>query len=90
MSRHKNGYTLTRNEHSEAGKIIEQRRMELNLSIWQVACLTKLSESTIRLLECRGVANACVGTLLSVCDVLNLDPMNLIEADTGKSYGRLQ
>ena len=90
MSRYKNGYTLTRNDRSNSGKIIEQKRMELDLSIWQVACLTRLSDSTIRLMECRGVMNARVDTLLAVCDVLSLNPMKLIEADTGKRYDGIQ
>ena len=49
--RYRGGYTMTRNERSVSGKIIEQARMEKDLSIWQVACLTKLSDSTIRNME---------------------------------------
>lgn len=88
--RTKDGYTMTRNERSVSGKIIETARMEKNLSIWQVACLTKLSDSTIRNMECNGVMFTRVNTLLAVCEVLDLDPMKLIEADTGKRYDGLQ
>ena len=88
--RSKGGYTMTRNERSVSGKIIETARMEKDLSIWQVSCLTKLSDSTIRNMEFNGVMFTRVNTLLAVCEVLDLDPMKLIEADTGKRYDGLQ
>lgn len=86
MSRHKDGYTKTRLERAKSGEIIEQARFDRNLSIGQVAIKSKLHDSTIRHIEANGVLKTRVVSLLSLCKALDLDPMELIEADTGYHY----
>lgn len=90
MSRKTGGYTLTKCERCASGEIIENKRFEMNLSISQVARKARLSDLTIRNVEMNGVIVTKVCTLLSICKVLELDPMELIKADLGNYYERLQ
>jgi len=78
------GYTITKCDRCPSGEIIEDARIDKNLSLIEVAYLAKLSPGTISNMERYGVTTARVGTLLAVCKVLELDPMKLINADVGK------
>lgn len=78
------GYTLTRRDRCPSGEIIENARMERNLSAVKCADLARLSPGTISNVERYGVIDTKVGTLLAICKVLDLDPMELIKADVGQ------
>ena len=78
MSRNKGGYTLTRHERSASGEIIEERRMSMNLSMRQVADKAEISAGTVSVVERRGVMNTKVFTLIAICKVLGLNPLELI------------
>lgn len=86
MSRHKGGYTMTRSERSASGELIETARMEKNISIAQLARQAKLSDGTVSLIEREGVICTKVCTLIAICRVLDLEPMELIKADLGGYY----
>ena len=81
MSRHKGGYTLTKSVRSASGEVIEERRMSMNLSIQQVARQADLSAPTVSLIERIGVMNTKVNTLMAICKVLNLNPLELIAVE---------
>lgn len=81
MSRHKGGYTLTKSARSASGEVIEERRMSMNLSIQQVARQADLSAPTVSLIERIGVMNTKVNTLMAICKVLNLNPLELIAVE---------
>ena len=77
------GYTVPKCDRSPSGEIIEDARMDLNLSLVEVGYLAKLNPATIGNVERFGVLTTKVQTLLSICKVLELDPMELIKADIG-------
>ena len=78
------GYSISKCDRCPSGEIIENARMEMNLSLTEVGYLAKLNPATIGNVERFGVISTKVGTLLSICKVLELDPMELIKADVGK------
>ena len=82
--RHIGGYTVSRCDRSPSGEIIENARMDKNLSLVQAGELTRLSPGTISNMERYGVIPTKVGTLLAVCKAFDLDPMELIKADVGQ------
>lgn len=84
MSRYKGGYTITKRDRCPSGEMIEEARMDKDLSMVQVAKLARLAPATVCNMERYGVATARVGTLLALCKVLELDPMELIKADVGQ------
>ena len=83
------GYTIPRQARCPSGEIIENARMNRNVSIYQVATKAKLSAGTLSNIERYGVITTKVCTLLSICKVLDLDPMELIQADVGNYYDGL-
>ena len=78
------GYSFSKCDRCPSGEIIEAARMEMDLSLNEVGNLAKLNPATIGNVERFGVISTKVGTLLSICKVLKLDPMELIKADVGK------
>lgn len=78
------GYALTRNDRCPSGEIIENARIEKDLSLVQAAKLAKVSAGTIDNIERFGVATTKVCTLLAICKALDLDIMELIKADVGQ------
>lgn len=81
MSRLKGGYTITRHERSASGELIEERRMNMNLSMRQVAERADISAGTVSVVERLGVMNTKVCTLIAICKVLNLNPLELISVE---------
>ena len=81
MSRLKGGYTITRHERSASGELIEERRMNMNLSMRQVAERADISAGTVSVVERLGVMNTKVCTLIAICKVLNLNPLELIAVE---------
>lgn len=81
MSRHKGGYTLTKSARSASGEVIEERRMSMNLSMRQVAERADISAGTVSVVERLGVMNTKVCTLIAICKVLNLNPLELIAVE---------
>ena len=82
--RHTGGYSIARSDRCPSGDLIENARMEKDLSIVQAAELARLSPGTISNVERYGVISTKVGTLLAICKVLDLDIMELIKADVGQ------
>ncbi len=82
--RHRGGYSIPKTDRCPSGEIIENARMEKNLSIVELADKAMLAPGTISNIERYGVTTTKVVTLLSICKVLDLDIMTLIKADVGQ------
>lgn len=82
------GYSISKRDRCPSGDIIEDARMNMDLSLNEVGHLAKLNPATIGNVERFGVLTTKVQTLLSICKVLELDPMELIKADIGDYFSK--